>query len=216
LATDFESGADGWTHQVMDGVSGSWTFDHWQFGTATSGPGSCFSGSQCWATNLTGNYVQCQRAELRSPVMDLSDCANENLVLSFQHAFDFWTGSWNSTVWYDGALVEFSSDGGTSWALPPGAVYPGTITINPQMGSSYSCLDANGFWLHGRPGYVGQGTGWTRVTIPIPPTFRTPQFRARFAYASGVSSQTTNQNTSMQHTRPGWYVDDVAVEQSVP
>lgn len=209
MTTDFEAGASGWSHDKMDGVSGSWTFDAWEHGTATSGPGACHSGSGCWATNLDGNYVQCQRAELRSPVIDVSACASEEIRLSFYHAYDFWTGDYGGTTWFDGGFVEISGDGGSTWHQA--GSYPGTVAINPNMGSSYACLNANQFYADGRPGYVGVSAGWTVVEIPIEPQYRTSQLRVRFVYATGVSYPTTSQAVSMQHARPGWYVDDVAV-----
>ena len=63
----------------------------------------------------------------------------------------------------------------------------------------------------GDPGYVGASGGWVQVAIPVPQNLRTATFTARFVYGTGVSWQTTNQNVSMQHSAPGWYVDDVAV-----
>jgi hypothetical protein len=201
-----------WTHQVMDGVTGSWTFDHWEHGLATSGPGACHSGSACWATNLDDNYIQCQRAALRSPSLDLSACAGRDLQLAFWHWYDFWSGFYYDRTYYDGGVVEFSTDGGSTWAAPPGVSFPGVVDINPDRGASYACLLSDGFHVDGLPGYTGASGGWQRVVIPIPPAYRTASFAVRFAYGSGVSYETTNESTSMAHARPGWYLDDVAVE----
>ncbi|MBI5534697.1 MAG: hypothetical protein HY898_18370 [Deltaproteobacteria bacterium] len=208
---DFET-AGGWSHAKMDGVSGSWTFDSWERGVASSGPGSCHGGTQCYATNLDNNYIQCQRAALRSPSINLTACAQTEIKLVFWHWYDFWTGTYGGSTWYDGGTVEFSSDGGTSWAVAPGVTFPGTITINPDMGSSYACLSPNSFHVDGLAGYTqASGSGWAKVEMAIPQSFRSSQFMVRFAYGTGVSYQTTNETTSMQHAKPGWYVDDVNV-----
>jgi hypothetical protein len=209
LRYDFEGSDQGFTHRRMDGVSGTWTFDHWERGTATSGPGSCHAGSGCWATNLDGNYISCQRAELVSPQVDLSACAGTDVKLVFYHHYDFWTASYNGSIWYDGGLVEIN--GGTGWAAPA-LTYPGTIRINPRMGLGYECLSSSGFYVHNKPGYVGANTGWERVEVSIPAAYLTDRFQVRFAYATGVSAQTSNQTTSMLYTRPGWYIDDVTLE----
>jgi len=212
LAYDWESGDQGWVHDVMPAVDPppvSWTFDHWERGTPTHGP-PCNGGTACWATNLDNNYIQCQRAYLRSPSMNLSACADTDVSLVFNHAFDFWTGTWDSQTWYDGGMVELSGDG-TTWQAAS-ISYPGTILINPDQGSSYTCVEGSSFYVHNTPGFVSANGGWQQVAIPIPPALRTASFQVRFLYASGVSWQTTDEITSMDHTRAGWYIDDVSVQ----
>lgn len=212
--------SNGWTHARMDGVTGTWNYDYWQYGKATSGPGSCHSGGSCWATNLTGNYINCQRADLRTPAMNLSACAGEaeDIKLVFWHWHDFWTGQWPSggTNRYDGGLVELSGNNGTSWVAVPAsdANYSGTTNINPNMNqgfSTYACNNPNSFYVHNKAGYVGQSGGWKRVEVTIPPALRTSQLRVRFAYASGVSSQYTQQDPSPTRAAPGWYIDGVTI-----
>jgi hypothetical protein len=202
----------GWKHQKMDKVSGSWNFDSWQFGVATSGPGACHAGGSCWATNLKGNYVNCQRAELRTPNLNVEDCAATAIKLVFWHWFDFWSGSYGGKSWFDGGVVELSGDGGATWVAVD-ATPSGTIAINPNMGASYACLDSNNFYVHNKPGYVGQSGAWGKVEATIPPALRTATLMARFAYASGVSKQTTSDTPTSTYVRPGWYIDGVAIEE---
>lgn len=209
LRFDFESGADGFVHARMPEVAGagnSWTFDHWERGSAST---ICPSGSQCWGTNLDGNYIQCQRAYLVSAPIDLSDCQLEgqDLQLLFDHNYDFWTGAFGGTTWFDGGLVEISSDG-TNWQSA-GLSYPGTIDINPQMTSSYSCVSNNDFYVDGKAGFVGSSAGWVSANINVPAAMASVTFQVRFVYGAGVSSQTTDQTQSMQGTRPGWFVDNL-------
>jgi hypothetical protein len=67
-----------------DSSGSSWPFDPWRHGAPTKALG-CKSGS-CWATELTTNYAQCQRAFVESPAIDLSACAAEDISLTFEHA----------------------------------------------------------------------------------------------------------------------------------
>lgn len=202
----------GWKHQKMDGVSGSWKFDSWQYGVVSSGPGSCQAGGSCWATNLTGNYVNCQRADLRTPSLNVEACAATNLKLAFWHWYDFWSGSYGGKTWFDGGLVELSGDGGVTWVAVD-ATPSGTIAVNPNMGASYACLASSQFYVHGKPGYVGQSGAWEKVEATIPQALRTAKLMVRFAYASGVSKQTTSDTPTATYVRPGWYLDGVAIEE---
>lgn len=211
LKFDFDSGAQGFTHGPLDGKSGSsWPFDPWKQGTPTKALG-CKSGA-CFATELTENYAQCQRGYVRSPVLDLSACAAEDLALAFDHAYTFWSANYQGNNYYDGGVVEISKDGGTTWVVAGPYTYPGTVTINPEMTSSYACLDNNNFHVDQLPGFVQTQTTWTRVSIPIVAAYRTAQFAVRFSFGSGVSSMTTSASSSRNATGPGWHIDDVAIE----
>jgi hypothetical protein len=212
LGTGFESGAAGWTHVVLDGASApGWPLDEWQVGAATSGPGSCRTGTGCWATRLDANYTSCERAALISPMIDLSMCAGDSVNVTFWSWHDFWTGtvSGKPETWYDGGLVEVSPNGSSWQAVTPSPAYPGTVAINPNI-SSYSCVSQNNFYVHGKAGWVGTSGGWKEVTVPIPTGALTSSFRLRFAFSSGVSFANNNAETNRSHTRPGWYIDDLS------
>jgi hypothetical protein len=210
LGFDFEGGAAGWTHAVMDNASApGWPLDEWQVGNATSGPGSCHGGTGCWGTRLDANYTSCQRAALTSPPVDLSMCSGESVKLQFYSWHDFWTGNASSKTWFDGGLVEISTDG-TSWsAVTPSPGYDGTIAINPFISSS-ECVSSNNFHVHNQPGFVGSKPTWEQVSIPLPANMVTSTFQVRFAYASGVSFANSDPEVDRQHTRPGWYLDDIS------
>ncbi len=213
LSFGFEGSAQGFVHDRMPEVAGSsvnWTFDHWEQGSASGGV-SCAAG-ECFGTNLAGNYIQCQRAYLVSPPIDLSACAAESQDVSifFEHRFDFWTGSFGGSTWFDGGLVEISADG-TSWQ-PATLLYPGTIDINPEMTSSYSCVEKDNFYVDGKDGYVGSSGGWKSESFVVPAALATVTFQMRFVYSAGVSSQTADQAESMNGTAPGWYVDSIRLQ----
>lgn len=212
LGFDFEGSDEGFVHNQMPGFDDggvSWTFDHWENGSAST---TCPSGASCFGTNLDGNYIQCQRAYLVSPPIDLSDCgtAGQDLTLTFKHNYDFWTGDFGGTTWFDGGLIEVSSNG-TTW-VSANVVFPGTIDINPDMTSSFACVDKNNFYVDGKSGYVGTSGGWVTENIEIPSSIASVTFQFRFVYASGVSSQTTDQAQSMLGTEPGWFIDDIAFQ----
>jgi hypothetical protein len=208
--TDFEAGATGWTHVVLDGAAGqaNWPFDDWEFGTATSGPNSCHGGTKCWATKLGANYTSCQRAALVSPPIDLSACSGANVTLEVYSWHDFWTGTVSGTQYFDGGIIEVSNNG-TAWSqITPMPAYPGTTKINPFI-SFNECVLSNSFHVHGKPGFVGAGPGWQKISIKLPASVVTSTFRVRFAYSSGVSFANSDPEVDRLHTRPGWYVDDL-------
>lgn len=208
----FESGAQGWSHAPMDGVSVSWPLDPWEDGAPSVGPASCAEGSRCFATDLDQNYAQCGRADLRSPTIDLRACAGREVVMVWEQWFEFWTGDYGGSSWFDGGLVELAVDGTSSWTAPSTISTPGTVRINPNRGSSYACVSPTSFYVHGRAGFVGTSGGWQTAEASFGAQPTESAFRVRFAWASGVSSSTTNANTSRSGTRPGWVVDHVRFE----
>ena len=56
----------------------------WQWGNPTVWPDGCQSGSNCWGTNLSGNYSNNANAVLASPVIDLSDASGPLEVVWWQ------------------------------------------------------------------------------------------------------------------------------------
>lgn len=209
LSFDFESGAQGWTHGVSDGADTTgttWPYDSWVSGVATVGA-ACKSG-KCFGTELTKNYAQCQRGYLLSPPLDLSACAGKSVALTFQHAYTFFTGTYNGTVWFDGGIVEVSASGST-WLTPTGT-YPGTVKINPNRTTTYQCVARpNGFVVDQKQGFVGVQATTVRAELQLPAAAISATTRVRFSFGSGVSSQTTNADTSRASTAPGWRIDDV-------
>lgn len=219
LSFDWEDGDQGWSHQRMPEVaqysSNDWPFDDWERGAAVSGPGACRSGSGCWGTDLTTNYVTCQRAYLESPPMDLSQCADTDIEVELYQWYDFWTGRIDGKNWFDGGQIELSSDGGTSWQSVGGDTYSGQVLINPDIWSgfnNYFCYEKNDFHVHDKPGYVGKSEEWKRIRIAIPAESRTADVRIRFVYGSGATYPTAEPDVATQNTTAGWYLDDLRVQ----
>lgn len=206
---DFESGAQGWTHGISDAMPSSapsWPYDTWALGVATAGT-TCASGS-CFGTELTKNYAQCERGFLVSPSIDLSACTGQSVSLVFQHAYAFL--DLNATT-RDGGVVEVSGDDGASWQIPKGT-YPGTVAINPSIGSSYKCVQPPAFGVNGKQGFTGSQRQTTKASLELPATTISAKVRVRFSFASGVTSSTVDPDASRAATDFGWRIDDVGFE----
>lgn len=219
LAFDWEDSEAGWAHDRLPEVASisptAWLFDSWERGTATTGPGACHGGSGCWATNLAGNYASCQRAYLESPVMDLSECSSFDVSLQFFQAHDFSAGKQSSDEWRDGGIIEFSSDGGTTWQSAVSDAYTGDVLIDAQRfsgGLPYTCFEKDNFHVQGRQGFVNKSNGWQKVRVGIPQALRTSDFRVRFVYSSSAVISSAVVSESMKKTAPGWYLDDLGIE----
>ena len=118
----------------------------WQLGTpAAPVINSAASGSNAWTTNLTGDYNASENSYVESPCFDFSTLHNPLVQ------FNYWAesegdGSWN----YDGAVIEYSIDDGTTWNII------GSIGdwINWYDMPSISALSADGWG-----GDIGDGAG---------------------------------------------------------
>lgn len=109
LDTDFESGAAGWTE------SGDSFGTQWQLGDPNGfGPGSAHSGSNCWGTNLSGNYTVLADVTLRSPLIDLTGISEA--TLSFRHYYDI-EPSLGSDLFFDYAVLSVVDAGGNVLAV---------------------------------------------------------------------------------------------------
>ena len=122
---------------------------------------------------------------LISPVMQVG---NGNFSFSFQHRFGFEAGG---GLFFDGMVLEISTDGGASWtdigtSASPG--YTGTLALG------------GGNVIEGRSAYVGRSTGYPAPFIPVTVNLGTVyagknvQIRFRVAtdisgYAPGVELQ---------------------------
>lgn len=207
VAFTFDNSTHGFTSKVSDGQTYNWPFNEWTRGTTTKGPG-CAAG-QCFATNLTKKYAQCARGELISADIDLSACSGKSEVkLVFDHAYDFWSGASGGKTYYDGGVLEISSNGGQTWSVPSGATFPGTVDILGRSGD-YKCLAENSFHVDGLKGFVGKQMAMTKAEVTIPAAMRTSKFRVRFSYGSGVSAQTDIAEQSRANTGFGWTIDNL-------
>ncbi|WP_338768016.1 choice-of-anchor D domain-containing protein [Bernardetia sp. ABR2-2B] len=79
----------------------------WERGnSATAGKNGTASGANAWVTGLTGDYLNNSHSNLYAPNFDFSAAGTYNLSFETKHVYE--TG-------YDGMIVEYSTDRGTSW-----------------------------------------------------------------------------------------------------
>src|SRR5690606_38643433 len=127
---DFEGGQAGW-------ISGG-TMSSWAFGTpAKPIINSASSGTNAFVTGgLSGQYTNGEKSQVESPCFDLRGFEGEAWV-----AMDVW---WNSEFSWDGAVLQYTTDG-SAWKNV-GA-----------MGDPHNWYTDN--TISGNPG--GQQEGWT-------------------------------------------------------
>ena len=127
-----------WFEGFEGACPNGWTLGgDWQCGTPSSGPGSAYTGSQCLATQLAGNYNTSQAwltATASSPAIDLTLASNP--VLSWR----VWLHTEGSI--YDGTNLKVSTNGGATYQLVTTVTPAYTLTIDSQQcwGGNQSAL----------------------------------------------------------------------------
>lgn len=108
--------------------------NEWHCGIPTSGPNGAYSGTKCWATDLSGSYENNANWEVLTPLCDLTGFT----VASLQIA------QWYETEQsYDLCIIEISSDGGTDWDTlrtfsgSSGGWRVDTLDITPYISSNF-------------------------------------------------------------------------------
>ncbi len=128
---DMDSGHEWWTNETI----GAGT--EWQLGDpAGFGPGSAYSGSNCWGTNIDSDYSNLVEVWLVTPPIDLTLAATANLT--------FWNWYEIEKNW-DVGVVEISNDLGDTWTvIEPAGGYP---DWTENFGDGYS--SDSGGWVSG-------------------------------------------------------------------
>jgi hypothetical protein len=182
---------NGWTRTLLQS-----TQIQWEHGAATKSGGAspvAHSGSYAYVTRLAVAYSSgstANRAEqLRSPVFSLANA--QSATLTFWHWYDIEINS--GTNYCDGARVDISTNGGTSWSvLTPNGGYPGTVGDG-----GFACGVT---WLEGSQVYGGLSGGWVQATFNLNSYLGSASTHIRFVFAqdplTGIG---------------GWYIDDVVV-----
>ena len=190
LQFQFDQGADGFTHAASDEAFD----DPWELGEPDGE--RCYSGDSCWNTRLDGDYGDCEAGYILSPTIDLSACADpdQRVVVQFWHLYRFEEAS-SDTLW-DGGLVQFSDDDGSTWRdTSPDPAYDGIIEGNYGECGATPEIDGHEAWSE-----IIRGDSWTQVQIPVSADYRTAEFRIRFLFGSDRAVTDT-----------GWYIDDVEI-----
>ena len=141
LTDDFESGANGWT------TAGS--FNTWALTTESAN-----SPTHSWTDSPGGNYGNNTNSWLISPVFNLNGRDNVRLSASY---------TWELEAGYDYVYVEYSTNGGTSWATStPLASFNGSQAAWTPVDTDAPALDGQGnarirFRLQSDGGVVADG-----------------------------------------------------------
>jgi len=193
LADNFD-GSEVWTDGAITGggCSGANT---WNVGSPSWG--SAVSSPNVYATNLGGNYAAGECSYIASPTANLADCNGENVRLRFamRHRFAVEDdGSCDPVYTYRaGAVVEVSSNGGSSWSRI-------TTNITPTYDQSLETGITGG--LNGVTSWADDRDSWTVVTAEIPNEYLAATFRVRIRFESHTSYS----------REEGLYVDNVFLE----
>jgi parallel beta-helix repeat protein len=157
---DFEAGTGLFRSESITGV------DDWEYGTPRySGSytiNTANSGTQAWATNLTGYYSDYADAGLMAPCLDFSTLSAP--VLQFYASFATESA-------YDGWVVDASSNGGASWSR----LMPAFPSYNYYYGYS----------PHGAPQYSSTSMlSWRKYVFLLGAYAGMPQVKIRWRFGS--------------------------------
>ena len=163
-----------------DACPNGWTLTgDWQCGVpATVGPATAFVGMQCIATQIAGSYSDNQAwtsATATSPAIDLATAVSPILT------FRMWVDTEGSS--YDGANLQISTDGGTTYTIVTNATpaYPLIVASKPAWGGHQSAL------------------GWQMVKADLS-AYVGQTVRLQFSFRSDTSGAFA-----------GFYIDDILV-----
>jgi bacillolysin len=177
---DFEAGLADWTSGAYQG-NDEWWYQNWY---ATSGSWHLWGWDQgAWfdEVSFTADYWAAMTTAVALP-------AGSEPFLHFNHAHAFEDG-WHT--YYDGGVVEYSTNGGGSWndanVLFTHNGYNGTID------------DCCGNPLAGHPGFVGESYGYYSSRLDLSPLAGQ---NVRFRFRIGTDAYVDDY---------GWFIDDVLI-----
>jgi hypothetical protein len=144
-------------------------------------------GSHAWKGANRGSVSDTQ---LVSPPLQVSE--GGSLQIAFDHAYSF---EFSEAVYWDGGVIELSSDDGATWQDVSTLVDPGyTGTVTGESGNP----------LRGRRVYGGQNAAFPnldRVTLDFGTALAGQTVRLRFRIGTDASVG-----------GPGWTIDNIAVQ----
>ncbi len=163
----FETSNGGWT------ANGSTSFAHGVPSGSTIDTAS--DGTQAWVTNLAGIYNANESGWIQSPCMDMSSMGIPILE------FDVW---WNAENSWDGAVLQYSLDGGASWTKLGAFGDPGNWYTDNSI-NGLSGLEPSGEGWTGTPG----SGSWLPVRRLVDTLAGQSSVLFRFAFGSDGSVQ---------------------------
>lgn len=182
---DFEGSQHGWT------TSGTL----WELGTPMQGNLSgAHSGTNAWATNLTGNYTHGADESIVSPAFDFTACPSDPILsLYIRHRMSYNDGFRVEVDLGDGA--GFRQLGGLDW-YDHTLVNAGQIAANPILGQAWTCIPSGTLAPCTQP-----ALDWTLKSHAIDGAAGRPSVRLRIRVG-----------TDLYNGARGAVVDDVSIE----
>lgn len=173
FSDDLESGTGSWTHAAVQGT------DHWALVTDQA-----HSPTHAWFVPDDGALTD-SRLWMVTPV-----AVGGGSQLSFWHRYQFEGAD------FDGAVLEISTNGGSTWSdLGANIISNG---YNGVVDDGYSNP------LAGQPAWVGDLAAWTKVDVDLSSySGQNAQIRWRIGCDSSVSDV-------------GWYIDDIQITAPLP
>jgi hypothetical protein len=187
----------GWDTVSTGGVN------DWVLGTpAKTTLNGAFSAPNAWVTKLTGTYNNGVDAAVVSPQFDFTT-QTADPVLRFRHKFSAIAG-------IDGAVVEISLNGGTSWTQLDNTVGTGA-NFNTPTSTAWNNNIAPGFWTPSigsnfsglSSGYSSQAAGWIQSTVRLTGAAGQSNVKVRMRFATTTFT--------FFGTDQGWEFDNVEV-----
>jgi hypothetical protein len=156
---DFENGAQGWFDSTYSGSS-------WELGTPNFGlTTGAHSGSNAWDISLDSAYNDSTLCYLYSPHFNFSTSTNS--ILSF------WL-NYKIEVQWDGALLQYSTDSGTTWKI---------LGFNDNIPTiNWNSNNVVGDW-----GWSGTSNCWAFSAIKLDSVYGFSDVQFRFRFSSDAS-----------------------------
>ncbi len=158
--------------------------DDWEYGTPSYGPSSVPIGTNCWATNINGDYSDSSKSRLVLGELDLSEI--EAPFLCFYHWYR--NQGADTPMFHDGCNVKISTDGdpANAFIVHPQYGYDGTASQYNHFvdwQTVYGDDDIGNFWQF----EAIDLTPWSGETVTV-----------YFDFGS-----------SSANTEAGWYINNV-------
>ena len=160
----------------------------WEFGNVTqTGAGGCYSGSGCWKTNLTGNYLE---ANLNASII-LNVPVNLSLYLTANISFWHYRKFEDINAQYDCGVLDINATNVTKSGI--------WTRISPIGGYTGKCVGTSG--LLNQLSYGLQGDGWEFAVFNITNYTNNDFIKTRFFF-----------QTDTYGVDRGWSVDNFKIE----
>jgi hypothetical protein len=171
------------------GITHYGPMDDWEYGTPSTGPSSVPIGTNCWATNLDGNYSDSSRSRLVLPPMSLVGL--DGAFLCFYHWYRFQSAT--DFSFHDGGNIKIAVDSGAD-----------TFLVHPQLGYDGNASRYNRF-VDWENVYGGNDNGnfWQFEAIDLSP------------WVGHSVTVSFDFGSSSRNVEAGWFINNIYLFESV-